>query len=114
MARLPIEKKYEVTPCPEDPNMPFVFTGIGGKFKKMVWQYGTVKFDEDEEAGNAKVKFDYFILKNPKNLTEDKKMINFLGDVLIDVIDKQLQKNELYGVSDGEYREDNSKPIDGK
>ena len=114
MARLPIEKKYEVTPRPEDPKMTFVFTGIGGKYKKMVWQYGTVKFDEDKEAGNAKVKFDYYILDNPKNLTEDKKMINFLGDVLIDVIDKQLQQNELYGVSDGKYREDNSKPIDGK
>lgn len=114
MARLPIEKKYEVTPRPEDTKMPFVFTGIGGKYKKMVWQYGTVKFDEDEAAGSAKVKFDYFILDNPKNLTEDKKMVNFLGDVLIDVIDKQLQKNELYGVSDGEHREDNSKSINGE
>ena len=113
MARLPIEKKYEITPRPEDEKMPFVFTGIGGKYKKLVWQYGTVKFDEDKEEGKASVKFDYFILDNPKNLTEDQKMVNFLGDVLIDVIDKQLQQNELYGAS-SEDRGTNPESTDGE
>ena len=94
MARLKTEQKYEMTPRPEDPAMPFVFTGIAGKYKKMVWQYGTIKFDEDADTGQATVKFDYYILDNPKNLTEDKKMVDFMGDVLIDVIDKQLQQDE--------------------
>tara|TARA_R100000152_G_C6739847_1_gene163691 strand:+ start:265 stop:606 length:342 start_codon:yes stop_codon:yes gene_type:complete len=113
MARLPIEKKYEITPRPEDPEMPFVFTGIGGKYKKMIWQYGNIKFDEDKEHGQASVKFDYYILDNPKNLTEDQKMVNFLGDVLVDVIDKQLQKDELYGVS-SEDRGTNPESTDGE
>ena len=113
MTRLKTEQKYEMTPRPEDSEMPFVFTGIAGKYKKMVWQYGNIKFDEDKEAGQASVKFDYFVLDNPKNLTEDQKMVNFLGDVLIDVIDKQLQKDELYGVS-SEDRGTNPKSIDGE
>ena len=113
MARLKTEQKYEMTPRPEDKQMPFVFTGIAGKYKKMVWQYGTIKFDEDEENGQAKVKFDYYILENPKNLTEDQKMVDFMGDVLIDVIDKQLQKDELYGAN-SEHRGTNSKPVDGE
>jgi len=113
MARLKTEQKYEMTPRPEDPAMPFVFTGIAGKYKKMVWQYGTIKFDEDTDTGQATVKFDYYILDNPKNLTEDKKMVDFMGDVLIDVIDKQLQQDELYGVS-SEHRGTNPKPVDGE
>ena len=65
-----------------------------GKYKGLHWTFGTVTFAEDQdENGNLPCKFDYIIHDNPNNLEENQDMLNFMGDILMDVIDEELKDN---------------------
>jgi len=79
----------------------FEFTEVGddmtgiriteGKYKGLHWTFGTVSFDEEQdEDGNLACHFDYIMHDNPNNLEENQEMLNFMGDVLVDVLDEEL------------------------
>tara|TARA_Y100000310_G_scaffold317211_1_gene369820 strand:- start:120 stop:524 length:405 start_codon:yes stop_codon:yes gene_type:complete len=66
-----------------------------GKYKGLHWTFGTVTFaEEQDENGNLPCKFDYIIHDNPNNLEENQDMLNFMGDILMDVLDEELASDQ--------------------
>ena len=47
--------------------------------------------EEPDKDGNLSCKFDYILHDNPNNLEEDQDMLNYMGDILVDVIDEELK-----------------------
>ena len=74
---------------------------IEGDYRGLHWTFGTVRFEELEEDG-MECKFDYIIHDNPKDLPEDQDMINFMGDILVEVLDQELEDgvNESYSMDE--------------
>ena len=83
----------------------FEFTEVGddmtgikitdGKYEGLHWTFGTVSFDEEpDEDGNLSCHFDYIMHDNPNDLEEDQEMLNFMGDVLVDVLDEELEADD--------------------
>ena len=72
------------------------FTGIEileGEYEGCVYHYGKTQLIEDEdEYGSTymRVKFDYNMVENPNNKPEDQDFINCAGDILVDILDKEL------------------------
>ena len=68
-----------------------------GKFKDVIYKYGKVGFAPKENSDGAlPMKFDYDIMKNPNNVDVDKQdFINFIGDILIDLLDEQIKTGNL-------------------
>tara|TARA_R110000851_G_scaffold285464_1_gene439183 strand:- start:261 stop:641 length:381 start_codon:yes stop_codon:yes gene_type:complete len=84
----------------------FEFTEIGddmtgiriteGKYEGLHWTFGTVQFlDPEEGKEEMECKFDYIIHDNPNKLEENQDMTNFMGDVLVDVLDKELESDSI-------------------
>ena len=104
------------------PDIKSHFTGIEileGEYEGCVYHYGKTQLIEDEdEYGTTfmKFKFDYTMVENPNNKPEDQDFINCAGDILVDIIDRQLDEDGslIPVVSNdevsyiGNYREDNS------
>ena len=66
-----------------------------GNFEGLVYQYGEVKFNE-REGGLMEVNFRYNLINNPNEIEENQDMINFMGDILVELLEDQL--------GDGEFR----------
>ena len=84
----------------------FEFTEVGddmtgiriteGDYKGLHWTFGTVQFlDPEEGKEEMECKFDYVIHDNPNNLEENQDMTNFMGDVLIEVLDQELENDSV-------------------
>tara|TARA_Y100000296_G_scaffold77452_1_gene99087 strand:+ start:397 stop:711 length:315 start_codon:yes stop_codon:yes gene_type:complete len=68
-----------------------------GKYEGISYSYGTIKFDDDD--GEMKLNFDYDIVENPSSFDVDEldsndEFHNIMGDILIDIIGKELAENE--------------------
>ena len=64
------------------------------KYEGVIYKYGKVKFAEKENAdGTLPMIFDYDILKNPnnKNVADDEDFMEYIGDILIELMEKQLK-----------------------
>ena len=83
----------------------FEFTEVGdditgikitdGKYEGLHWTFGTVSFDEEEDDnGSLSCHFDYIMHDNPNDLEENQEMLNFMGDILIDVLDEELEADD--------------------
>ena len=83
----------------------FEFTEVGddlsgikitkGKYKGLHWTFGTVSFNEEPDSdGNLACHFDYVLHDNPKNLEEDQTLLDFMGDILIEVLDQELKVDD--------------------
>ena len=84
----------------------FEFTEVGddvtgiriteGEYEGLHWTFGTVSFDEEpDDDGNLSCRFDYIMHDNPNEMEENQEMLNFMGDVLIDVLDEELTSTLL-------------------
>ena len=65
-----------------------------GKYKDVVYHYGKVGFAKDENKdGTLPMKFDYTIKQNPNNLdlNENVDFLNYIGDILIEILEQQLK-----------------------
>ena len=104
--------KYQIVP-----DYSSFFTPIHileGDYKGCIYHYGKTQLLEDEDL--MRIKFDYTMLENPSKAKEDQNFINCLGDILVEILDKQLEKDEAITVVSendevsfiGNYREDNS------
>jgi len=62
-----------------------------------VYKYGNVAFAKNENTdGKLPMKFDYDIIRNPNNVdTESQDFINYIGDILIELLEKQLQDGKI-------------------
>ena len=70
-----------------------------GKFEGVVYKYGKVSLGEETENGSLPFRFEYDILDNnmiPREEFEDKNFFKLLGDILVDIIDRQENLNIGY------------------
>ena len=59
---------------------------LKGKYKDVVYCYGEVKLKENPEKGECTLSFSYQIQKAPKELEENSEFVNYIGDVLKELI----------------------------
>ena len=69
---------------------------LEGQFDEVTLQYFRVQFGDVNEDGTRPMRFQYKIIDNPR-LTpiEEKEFLPVAGDILVDCIEKQLEKNEV-------------------
>ena len=62
-------------------------------YKGIIYKYGKVGFAKDEKPdGTLPMKFDYDIIFNPHEMDIDKKeFIDYIGDILIEIMEKQIE-----------------------
>lgn len=68
---------------------------LKGKFKDVVYQYGKVGFDEQED-GSVYLKFIYNIVESPTDKDDLEKSMEFknhIGDILSTIISKNIDKD---------------------
>jgi len=65
-----------------------------GDYAGLLYQYGEVTFNERDD-GQLKVKFRYNMIENPNDLEENQDMKNFMGDILVELLDDQLGEGEF-------------------
>ena len=89
--------EFEFTEVSDD------MTGIrikGGDFDGLHWTFGTVSFEEMDN-GEMKCHFDYKIHDNPNDVPEvGKELIDFMGDVLVEVLDVELGEEDHVDLED--------------
>ena len=73
---------------------------IDGPYTGVIYTYGKVQVRENQEHDNAKVKFKFHIELAPpgftiKQLEEDEDFKNFMGDILIELIEEKMYNDEL-------------------
>ena len=90
-------KKYVFVEAPSKD-----FTAIKltkGKWKDVILKYGKVAFAKDENAdGTLPMKFDYDLLQVPKGLKDvkiDKNFTNYIGDILVEILEKQIKDGKI-------------------
>ena len=67
-----------------------------GKFEGVVYKYGKVSLCEETKDGNLPFRFEYDILDNnmiPREEFDDDNFFKLLGDILVDIIDRQENLN---------------------
>ena len=70
---------------------------VEDKYLNVVYKYGKVAFAKDEKSdGTLPIKFDYDIIKNPNEVdTNTQEFINYIGDILIELLEKQLTDGKV-------------------
>ena len=67
-----------------------------GKFEGVVYKYGKVSLGEETKDGNLPFRFEFDILDNnmiPREEFDDDNFFKLLGDILVDIIDRQENLN---------------------
>ena len=70
-----------------------------GKFECVVYRYGKIALGEETKDGNLPFRFEYDILDNnliPREEFDDDDFFKLLGDILVDIIDRQENLNIGY------------------
>ena len=68
-----------------------------GKYKDIIYKYDKVKFaPEANEKGEIPLKFTYDIYLNPNKIdVEDIEFRNYIGDILIELVEQQLKDGAM-------------------
>ena len=68
-----------------------------GEYEGSIYKYNNIKFSETEnEQGEIPLKFTYDIMVNPsKKDIESNDFRNYIGDILIECVEEQLQNGTL-------------------
>ena len=64
-----------------------------GNYEGLRFQYGRISFDENDSGGCA-LNFDYTVIDNPNELKEDQELIDTLGKILMDVLEKEMEDTD--------------------
>ena len=66
-------------------------------YNDIIYTYGHVKFaSEENDKGEIPLKFDYDVKVNPNNIdTTSEDFRNYIGDILIEVVEKQLEDGTI-------------------
>ena len=70
-----------------------------GKFEGVIYRYGKIALGEETKDGNLPFRFEYDILDNnmiPREEFDDDNFFKLLGDILVDIIDRQEDLNIVY------------------
>ena len=72
---------------------------VEGDYKDIIYTYGHVKFaSEENDKGEIPLTFDYNVKVNPNNVdTTSEDFRNYIGDILIEVVEKQLEDGTIRG-----------------
>jgi hypothetical protein len=62
-------------------------------YEGIIYTYGRVRLVEEDEL--LRVQFEYDIHKNPGNEIERESFRNYIGDILIELLEKDLLKNNI-------------------
>jgi len=68
-----------------------------GVFVGIVYKYGKVSFGEDTGKGHCDLNFAYYMVDNANMIINEhngKEFINVIGDILVDIIEKQIQQSK--------------------
>jgi len=65
-----------------------------GDYSGLLYQYGEVNFNERDDD-QMEVKFKYNMLENPNGVEENQDMMNFMGDILVELLEDQLGEGEF-------------------
>lgn len=69
---------------------------LADPFNGMIYSYGKVSFDPDEENDKLNIHFEYEILEyNGRVLTDPKPFEQYIGDILQELIHLGIQENSL-------------------
>ena len=67
-----------------------------GAFSGIIYTYGKVEFDEDEENDMIHLRFEYDIIDyNNKGLSDKAPFEQYIGDILQELIHEGIEKNNL-------------------
>ena len=64
-----------------------------GNYEGLRFQYGRISFDEND-SGGCSLNFDYNLIDNPNELKEDQELIDTLGKILMDVLEKEMEDTD--------------------
>jgi len=67
------------------------------KYSGIVYKYGRVQFaKEPKEDGTLPMRFEYDIIQNPDEIKFDQQeFINYIGDILVELLEKQLTDGKV-------------------
>ena len=92
-----MEGKYTFV-AREDDDVVSVCITDGGKYHGVVYKYGAVSIPEQENPdGTLPFKFDYSIIENV-GISRDNfgdEFFTLIGDILVDIINDQLERDNL-------------------
>ena len=66
-----------------------------GPFDGIIFTLGQVTFKEDDERNECVMSYDYDIISNPLETFDEEAFKPYVGDLLIEMIQDQLDKNDL-------------------
>jgi len=66
-----------------------------GEFCDIVFMLGEVSFSEDEEKDECVMSYNYDIIDNPNDIFDEEVFQKYIGDLLIELIQNQIENNEL-------------------
>ena len=70
----------------------------GGKFDGVIYKYGKVGFaGAENKDGTMPQKFDYTVLRNPKDADtlDNQEFIDYIGDILVEVMEEKLKDGSV-------------------
>ena len=70
---------------------------MDGQYEGVIYKYNNVKFSQTEnEEGQIPLKFTYDIFLNPNKVdVEDIEFRNYIGDILVELVEEQLKSGTL-------------------
>ena len=87
--------KYQYTQNPKNDHGAIHITE--GHYKDLVYSYGMISFSKDTE--NPSVNFTYDIIDNPNSVAQDQTLMNLMGRVLTDIIEKNAEEVQNLGTN---------------
>jgi len=80
-----------------------------GPYEGVIYTYGQVKFaSEENKQGELPLKFTYNVQRNINDVDTESEEFRFaIGDILIEVMEKQLKEGKL-NINDPQTRNDNT------
>lgn len=66
-----------------------------GEFEGILFTLGEVNFHEDDDKDECVMSYRYDIIENPLETFDEDEFEQYVGDLLIEIIEDQLEKNEL-------------------
>lgn len=65
-------------------------------YEGIIYSYGKIEFEENEEDDSLHIKFDYEILENGgKGMTDKKPFEQYIGNILQELLHEGIQENNL-------------------
>ena len=84
--------KYDFVPDETDATLDCIRI-LEGKYKGLIYQYGTVSFNENESEENASLSFNYRVVEEVEDSDPDE-LQEILGDILMTLLNEHVEDIE--------------------